>query len=172
MILLKATILYSLLLTGILTGCTASQPGETPEVDTDNQLLNSGLLGQILSASDVNGIPDTPLPDQVVLAFPESTAPRILGTNSSLTDTDLRFLKADIPAQDPKLTIAISGPDGQYQMNLPPGKYIVCLAESQDAAGAFPVSIRGCGRVNIHDDEQVGLDISSGFGEILLISDP
>jgi len=165
----KVKMLIPILLAGILIGCSANETAQPPQFESVNKQSISGLVGQILAASDVSGIPDTPLPDQVILAFPEQATSEILGVGASLSESDLRFLKADITDRDQNLFMAISGPDGRYQLELPAGRYIVCLAESQSAAGAFPVSTRGCGRVTIPENIVVTLDISSGFGEVLLI---
>jgi hypothetical protein len=129
----------------------------------------TGLAGQIIAESDVSGQPDEPLPDQMVLAIPVEKALEILGVGgSSLTPEELRFLKANLPQADPAITVALSGAAGDYTLLLDPGEYILCLADSESTPPGFPATTRGCGLTQVPPGELRRVDISSGFGEILL----
>jgi hypothetical protein len=131
----------------------------------------TGLIGQVLSYSDISGQPDEPLPDQMVLAFPSEMAGEILGSGPmSLTDDELRFMKANLSGANPAIAVTLSDAAGEYTLHLDPGAYILCLADSDKIPPDFPARTRGCGRVVVARGELKRVDISSGFGEILLIA--
>jgi len=130
----------------------------------------AGLTGQVISASDVTGQPDIPLPDQMVLAVPIEKAEEILGTTSqSPTDKELRFWVAGLPQKDPAIASTLTNTSGNYVLILPPGEYILCVADSEKSPPDFPATTRGCGRVEIQPGSLHHVDISRGFGEILLM---
>lgn len=130
----------------------------------------SGLAGLVIAASDVAGVPDEPLPDQMVLAVAVERADAVLGPGTSgLPDGELRFLKADLPAPHPALSVTLSDPAGNYALALPPGEYLLCLADSDVTPPGFPARTRGCGRADVPAGPMRRVDISSGFGEILLV---
>lgn len=129
----------------------------------------TGLAGQVLSASDVAGQPDVPLPEQMVLAVAAAAAEEVLGPGTAaLAETELRFLKASLPAPHAELAATLTDQAGNYALALPPGSYLLCLADSEAIPPAFPARTRGCGRVEVAAGSISRVDISSGFGEILL----
>jgi hypothetical protein len=127
------------------------------------------LVGQIIAESDVSGQPDEPLPDQMVLAVPIEKAGEILGEGGiSPPAEELRFLKANLLQADPAIAFTLSDAAGNYTLLLDPGEYILCLADSESTPPGFPATTRGCGLTQVPPGELRHVDISSGFGEILL----
>jgi hypothetical protein len=130
----------------------------------------TGLTGQVLSYSDVSGQPDEPSPNQLVLAFPAEKMGEILGPGrENLNDKDLRFLKANLPGANPAVTSALSDAAGNFTLLLAPAEYILCVADSEIVPPDFPATTRGCGRTHVLPGVLKPVDISSGFGEILLV---
>jgi hypothetical protein len=129
-----------------------------------------GLTGKVVSASDVTGQPDVPLPNQMILAVPIENASEILGITSKIpTNQELRFWASDLPHKDPAIVSTLSDASGNYVLILTPGEYILCVADSEKSPPDFPATIRGCGRVVVQPGVLRRVDISRGFGEILLI---
>lgn len=154
--------------TPVLTGTEDSVMTTTP--GRTSQPPASGLAGLIFSASDVTGQADTPLPDQAIVAIPEAEAAGILGLSSPPTAEQLRFLKATIGAARPQMGVTVSDAQGKYSLALPAGGYILCVGEENTSAPAsFPLRTRGCGQVSVPPSGVKTVDISSGFGEILLV---
>jgi len=164
----------SILLLGLqfgLLACAGAKPnpdaGLTP-VTPNAANKQVGINGVILSASDVSGQPDVPLPGQLILAAPIGQAERILGSGTDrLADQKLRFLKVTLAA-DPGVPQTMSDSTGSYTLALEPGEYIVCVLDSETSPPSFPARTRGCGRTQVSPGETRRIDISSGFGEILL----
>jgi hypothetical protein len=130
----------------------------------------SGLTGVVLSASDVSGQPDLPLADQLLLAIPAAKAGQFLGLQGEeLAPARLRFLKAGLPHRDSSIAVTLSDAAGRYTLLLEPGDYVLCVAESEEKPPDFPATTRGCGLVQVREGELRRVDISSGFGEILLV---
>jgi hypothetical protein len=131
----------------------------------------TGLTGLVIAASDVAGQPDTPLPDQLVLAVAVAAADDVLGPGTSrLGDAELRNLRADLPAPHPALATTVSDAAGAYTLSLAPGDVLLCLANSDSVPPSFPARTRGCGRATVPPTAPARVDISSGFGEIILIT--
>jgi hypothetical protein len=106
----------------------------------------------------------------MVLAVLAEKSGEILGVDrQSLTERTLRFLKASLPQADPAIAITLSDADGNYTLLLDPGEYIVCVADSEETPPDFPATTRGCGQTQVIQGELRQVDISSGFGEILLV---
>ncbi len=142
---------------------------ETTTLHTPETKL-TGLTGQVLSYSDVSGQPDEPLPGQLVLAFPAEKMGEILGPGrENLSDKELRFLKASLSGAEPAIITTVSDAAGEYTLLLVPGETILCVAESENTPPGFPATTRGCGRTHVLPGELRRVDISSGFGEILLV---
>lgn len=130
----------------------------------------SGLTGVIFAESDVAGIPDEPLAGDMLLAIPAGKAGEILaGGGEAPGDEELRFLKARIAQADPAIQVTRSDAAGNYTFRLDPGEYILCAVNSGQDPPDFPVTTRGCGRTEVPAGEMKRVDISSGFGEILLV---
>jgi hypothetical protein len=131
----------------------------------------TGLAGLVIAASDVAGQPDAPLPDQLVLAVAVTDADDVLGPGTStLSDAELRNLRADLPAPHPALATTVSDAAGAYTLSLAPGDHLLCLANTDTLPPSFPARTRGCGRATVPPGAPARVDISSGFGEILLIT--
>lgn len=142
-------------------GTPGAEPGEAEP---------SGLTGLVFYASDVTGQPDQPLADQLVMAVPAARAGELLGTGRvGFTDEQLRFLKADLPRPDPAAAVTLSDTAGRYTLLLDPGEYVLCVLDTEETPPDFPATTRGCGRTQVLPGELRRVDISSGFGEILLV---
>jgi hypothetical protein len=128
------------------------------------------LTGQVIAASDVAGRPDVPLAGQMVVVVAVEQAGEVLGTGGSdLDDEALRFLKADLPQADSRIVVTLSDAAGSYTLLLPAGDYILCVADSDATPPGFPAKTRGCGRTQVPAGALRRVDISSGFGEIVLV---
>jgi hypothetical protein len=155
-----------------LLACAGTKPSPEPGKTTDrpgttNQPVE--ISGVIFSASDVSGYPDVPLPDQIILAVPLGKAEETLGAGANrLEDRKLRFLKVKVSGADPPVNMTLSDPSGKYSLLLPPGDYVLCVLESETTPPSLPATTRGCGRAEVAPGESKHIDISSGFGEILL----
>jgi hypothetical protein len=155
--------------TAPLPTLSTAVPQETT-LPQPTKLRGSGITGQVISASDVAGQPDTPLANQIVVAVPRDRAGQILGVREEqLNENDLRFLKANLSQADPGISVTLSGADGTYTLPLDPGEYILCVADSEKNPPDFPAVTRGCGQVNVQEGQIRRVEISSGFGEILLV---
>jgi hypothetical protein len=131
-----------------------------------------GLTGQVVAESDVSGHPDTVLSNQMVLAIPAARA-EVLGVGSHLLkDAELRFLKAKLSKADPAITSGLSDAAGNYSLLLAPGEYILCVADAENTPPSFPATTRGCGQTSVPPGKLRRVDISSGFGEIVLLERP
>ena len=152
---------------------TVRPVGSPTPTQPDTALVTAaptGLTGRVLAASDVSGQPDVPLPDQLVLAVPVDKADEALSRGTtSLTDAELRFLKADLAAPHPAVAVTLTDSAGSYRLSLSPGDYFLCLADSDAVPPGFPARTRGCGRATVTAGAVGRIDISSGFGEILLV---
>jgi hypothetical protein len=149
----------------------ASQTTTLPELPASATAPSgqSGLTGQIVAASDVSGQPDEPLAGQMVLAVPAAQAGEVLGVSGDqLAPETLRFLKANLPEADPAITVTLSDTAGNYTLLLNPGQVVLCAADSELTPPDFPATTRGCGLTEVRLGELRRVDISSGFGEILL----
>lgn len=150
---------------------TPARPITAPVTAAPTRAGTTGLAGQVLAASDVSGQPDAPLADQLVLAVAADRADQVLGPGTAgLEDAELRFLKADLPAPHPALAVTLSDAAGNYALTLAPGAYLLCLADSDATPPGFPARTRGCGRVELAAGAVRRVDVSSGFGEILLVA--
>lgn len=158
-----------------LTACQQVPRMETPTPTPQNASTDpgsSGLMGKIFAESDVSGQPDVPLPEQMILAIPVDAAEDLLGVPAGqLSDRDLRFMRADLPQTDPRMTATLSDSDGYYELPLEPGDYILCVADSEETPPDFPAHTRGCGRAQVYPGRMSMVNISSGFGEILLLEE-
>jgi len=130
----------------------------------------SGLTGRVTSASDVSGQPDKPLAGQMIIAVQAERAGVILAAGGKAPDDQaLRFWSATLAQHDPAVTVTLSDAAGVYALALNPGEYILCVADSDKTPPDFPVTTHGCGRVQVPPGALRRVDISRGFGEILLI---
>lgn len=160
---------------GSPTEAPVSSPSQTsqaaPTVTAAATVIGpAGLTGHVLAASDVSGQPEAPLPDQLVLAVPVDQADDVLGPGTTgLDETGLRFLKSDLPAPHPALAAAVTDAAGRYSLVLAPGEYVLCVADAEATPPIFPARTRGCGRATVPPGALGQVDLSSGFGEILLI---
>jgi hypothetical protein len=183
---MKHPLLRSLLLAGLVYGlgaCRAGPPGgeppaQTPAASSPAGVTNappgtqtpSGLAGVVLSASDVTGQPDQPLAGQLLVALPAAQAGEVLGLGSQTLDpARLRFIKASLPQKDSSMAVTLSDADGRYTLLLNPGEYVLCVADSEKSPADFPATTRGCGLATVLAGRIRQVDISSGFGEILLV---
>lgn len=157
----------------MLAACQQAPQGELPTSPNETEGPgSSGIMGEIFAASDVSGQPDVPLTDQLILAIPLGAAEDLLGTpGDQLSDKDLRFMRADLPQSDPRMTVTLSDSMGKYTLPLEAGEYIICVADSEALPPDFPARTRGCGQVQVSSGRMSMVNISSGFGEILLLKE-
>jgi hypothetical protein len=126
-----------------------------------------GITGVVIAESDVGSQPDTPLGDQIVVAIDEEDASTLLGLPAGDWDTQaLRFLHTSVSSSADGVFITRTDGDGRYMLPLEPGIYALCLADS--AADGVTLELRGCGRVEVTVGAVQMVNISGGFGEILL----
>ncbi len=177
-------LLFALGLAWLLAGCGAppgratptpalvpttatAQPAVSPTAAVGGQ---RGLAGVVVAASDVTGQPDTPLADQLVLAVALAQADAILGLGGRAPTRELlRFLKADLPASDPAIVTTLSDSQGRYTLALAAGRYVLCLADATQPPPALPATTRGCGLVDVPTSGVGRADLSSGFGEVVVV---
>ncbi|HSM54764.1 MAG TPA: hypothetical protein VK879_01300, partial [Candidatus Sulfomarinibacteraceae bacterium] len=147
----------------------ASEPADEEPAPTVTEDGQSGVRGVVTAYSDVGSLPDEPLAQQTVVIMPLEAAGALLGTTPSPTPDELRFLQMMLPDRDERITLAVSDAAGRYEATLEPGEYVLCLA---DAAGPsptdYPLAVRGCGAFMVPPGAVVEVNVSSGFGEILL----
>jgi hypothetical protein len=141
---------------------------ETPEEEASPTPADaaSGLRGVVVAESDVTGLPDTPLTGHTVVAVSEEAADARLGLPAEAWDVQtLRFLQTNVEEADGAF-ITTTDDEGRYELLLAPGVYALCLADL--AADGVTLQTHGCGRVQVEPGRLHEVDISSGFGEILL----
>ena len=81
----------------------------------------------------------------------------------------LRFPKASLPQKAPSMPVTRSEAAGRYTLLLDPGEYVLCVTDSEKSPPDFPATTRGCGLTTVLAGQIRQVDISSGFGEILLV---
>ncbi|MFW6070474.1 MAG: hypothetical protein ACOC9X_05450 [bacterium] len=149
-------------------------PGDDPTPTATDEASSeangqSGVRGIVTAYSDVGSQPDEPLAEQTVVILPLEAASSVLGTATSPAPDELRFLQTTVPEPDERVTLAVSDAAGRYEATLDPGNYVLCLA---DAAGPtptdYPLAVRGCGAFMVPAGAVVEVNVSSGFGEIVL----
>ncbi|MEJ2211636.1 MAG: hypothetical protein P8129_21730 [Anaerolineae bacterium] len=157
-----------------------STPAPSPAaIATASATANPGaparLSGTVVAESDVSGQPDVPLAVTAVVAMPLERLAGLVGIPpAGLTDRELRFLSLTLAQRVAGMAVDLTDPEGHYEMTLPAGEYALCLAypESSPAGPAgeppLPLNIRGCGRLALEAGQTRIVDVSSGFGEILL----
>ena len=133
------------------------------------------VSGTIIAESDVAGQPDLPLADTVVVAMPLETLAGLMSIPpAGLTDQGLRFLSLTLEQQVAGMAVDLTDQEGHYELTLSANEYALCLAypegEGDPSANGppLPLSIRGCGRLVLEAGQARVVDVSSGFGEILL----
>ncbi|MBN1661598.1 MAG: hypothetical protein JXA93_24605 [Anaerolineae bacterium] len=154
------------------TGAPPTTPSPTYSNGDNGQARVSGT---VVAESDVSGQPDVPLAGAAVIAMPIDAVATLAGAEpGSLSDRDLRFLSFTIERELAGMAMDVTGAEGRYELALPAGEYGLCLAfgeggEAAPAGGpALPLIVRGCGRLSLAGGQVRSVDVSSGFGEILL----
>ena len=142
--------------------------GEETRSETD--AAGARLTGTVIAESDVGSLPDEPLSDQLVLLLPLDEAPRLLGASSSTDDGGFRFLHTTIEQSSPALSTLRTGPNGAVSFGgLDAGGYVLCLADATgESMNAPPYDTRGCAPLTLEKGETLDVEVSSGFGEIVL----
>jgi hypothetical protein len=127
----------------------------------------AGLTGVVIAESDVTGLPDTPLAGHTVLAVAQAAAAAAIDLPpENWDDRSLRFLNATVERDAEGVFATTTDSDGRYELPLPPGVYALCLADV--AADGIALQTHGCGQIQVEAGALQTVDISSGFGEILL----
>ena len=137
------------------------------ESETRSAETGATLTGIVVSASDIGDRPATPLAEQLVLLLPADTAPSVLGVPAD--NGALRFLSTAIEERPPGLVSRRTGPDGRFTVSTRPGKYVLCLADTEgEDAGSLPLQTRGCALLTLTAEKTLEVEVSTMFGEILL----
>ncbi len=154
-----------LILSGLSLLLLACQgPTPTPTNPASDATGPARIAGTVVAESDVSGQPDVPLTDQIVAAVPYA-ALRSLSEDAP----PLRFLSLRLEARPEGMHTAVTGAEGRYALTLPPGDYALCLAYPEGEPPTDPpLRLQGCGALTLTAGSTRTVDISSGFGEILL----
>ena len=152
-----------------LVGITISCQSYFPQENDDNAKNRiSGVEGTVIAESDVMFESDMVMTDQLVLIFPQEATSSLVGRK--VDSSELRFLRETISELNEGIETTLTDNDGQFSFFLPPGYYVLCLADlDEQTSDSFPITTRGCGQVMVQSNIMRQVNISSGFGEILLI---
>jgi hypothetical protein len=132
------------------------------------------LSGTVVSESDVAGQPDTPLAGAAVVVMPLDALAAMAGLpHVEPSDRELRFLSFTIDREVAGMAVDVTDVLGHYALALPAGEYGLCLAYSEETGTVpsepqLPLGVRGCGRLVLQEGQTRVVNVSSGFGEILL----
>ena len=133
------------------------------------------VSGTVVSESDVAGQPDTPLAGATVIVMPLDALAAMAGLpHGEPSDQELRFLSFSIDREVAGMAVDVTDAQGHYALALPAGEYGLCLAYSEGEASTapgesqLPLGVRGCGRLLLQEGQTRVVNVSSGFGEILL----
>ena len=150
-------------------------PGPSPAVTPGEDGELARVSGTVISESDVAGQPDTPLAGAAVIVMPLDALATMAGLPpGEPSDQELRFLSFTIDREVAGMSADVTDAQGHYELALPAGEYGLCLAYGEGDAGTvpgepeLPLSVRGCGRLVLQEGQTLVVDVSSGFGEILL----
>jgi hypothetical protein len=136
----------------LLTGCGGSEPA------TD------GVRGTAVAVSDVVGDPASAITDGWVLAVPEPALEGLLEASDQdlPTDLDLPYWNPTLPAaavDEAGAAVVEVGPNGAFVLQVPTGRYLVCLLERDD-----PIVPSGCQRAEL--DPAVAFRVTAGEGGV------
>lgn len=127
------------------------------------------VTGTVIHASDVASIPDTPYGSGAVVAVP-ATRWHDLSARIGLNEPPLRHAQFTLPrAAFDELVADSAGirDDGTYELDLIPGRYIICvgnLGAPPPAPEVYPVVVGGCLEVRVPEGPRHRLDILFGEG--------
>jgi hypothetical protein len=158
---------WFLLVVGLIA-ITAGWRCSPQESDYDAEKQISGVEGTVIMESDVISRPDVILANQLVLVFPEKAIMSLLG--GKVDPSELRFLRRTISESEEGMEMTLTDSDGHFAFSLVPGDYVLCLADSDGPNPAdFPATTRGCGQVTVQPNIMRQINVSGGYGEILLV---
>lgn len=162
-------VLLLLILLGMaqtLLGCGTIPPGG---IDP-----KANLIGRAMTKSDVATEPDRPLRETLVLAIPSTDLDPLLAAIGMADDRAkelgrLGFRLSEDLFQSYVEASAATGQNGWYALEVPPGDYILCLANlgSSDAVKKLPANVYGCIEVSVSEGERVTQDLFWSMGGVL-----
>ena len=132
---------------------------------------NSSISGRVIIKSDVQTIPDSSPGSGLVVAIPSGEFALLLDEaeienwEGSLRSARFRISEEVFAARTE--TSAKLQPDGSYCLPLPPGGYVVCLANLGEIhPELFPIDVKGCLDIVIYEGEKSNRDIFFGLGGV------
>jgi hypothetical protein len=125
-----------------------------------------------VSASDVSGLPGSPLMSGTVLFVALARAADVAamasvepGNASQLAHASFVVDRAGATALG--ATAVAIGADGRFPVAVPDGRYLVCLADIfADHTAGPPYSVVGCAEVTLPAAPAAGLTVSFGEGGV------
>ncbi len=144
-----------------ITGSAAEEPAVTPHA--------GGVpgRGQAVNKSDVSGLTDSVLSSGEVLFVPEDRATDLAGT-AGFDPSDIDGMRhAFFELDESRLAelaggAAAIGSDGSFPLDLPAGRYLVCLADTfVDHTSGPPYAVVGCDVIDL----STGASLTVSFGE-------
>ena len=132
------------------------------------------ITGRVVAVSDVATIPDLPLAKAMVVAVPADAFPALLAESAPLAAPtgELAFTAFRLECDGHERHEAPAAADGRYELALPPGEYVLCLANVRGRkAERPPFEVAGCVKVAGRPGQDVRLDIGFGEGGVTALPD-
>jgi hypothetical protein len=128
---------------------------------------SSRLSGQVIEKSDVSSIGSEPIAKGQVVLIPQARFVDLARVGAFdptkqaiVRTTSFRMTNAEIAALEAR-TAAI-GSDGRFAIELPSGRYVLCLIDIfPDDGGASPHWVRGCSQLDVRS---VNSSVTVTFG--------
>jgi hypothetical protein len=151
------------------TGTDATEdvdPGDATEEppSTSNGASGEAIRGRAVAVSDVVGDPESAITEGWVLTVPESALERLweASDREPPADLDLPYWNATLPAaavEEIGASVVEVGADGSFVLEIPAGRYLVCLLERDD-----PIVPFGCDHADL--DPATPFRLTAGEGGI------
>jgi len=169
--LISAVVAAFALLTVVLSSCRLTET--VPLVEGEGEEVN--IRGQAMRKSDVVQDPNTPIDEAFLLAIPSEEFDLLLeeaGLSRASTNRlmSLLLLTEELFEKYVEAS-ATSQQDGEYELKVPPGNYILCLANLglPRQPEVFPADVYGCIDITVPEGTQFSQDIF--WGEAGVTSD-
>lgn len=166
-VLIAATVAAFVLLIMVLASC---RPAETiPLTEGEGEQVN--IRGRVRSKSDVSLFSGGPLGGVLVLAIPSDKVDPLLeevglpkGVLTLSEALELPVLSADLLEKYVEDS-AISQQNGKYALRVPPGSYVLCLANI-GRSEMLPAYVNGCFEVTVLEGQRLRQDIFWGMAGV------
>ena len=168
----SATDTAKLKATPVMTATTQTPRSEnvtaTPPPPGGNGQNGSSISGAVIAASDVQTLPDSPLPGVLVLAIRAQHADSLFsqaGTSGLANPSRLGpLMLSPERIQAVQAATAKTDHEGRYALSVPQGDYILCLANVgwPKPADDSPAAIYGCIEVTVPPHTQVNQNLFWG----------